>query len=169
MSDAQRARPRDLDDVDPTFARDLEESKKAVQVAVEVLLRAGIPAVSNPVVLRPDVRRRMEYSDKGDIVAALSGGPVRVESKHRPKLAFTDRRSFPWPSIIVDVAHCWDNADPKPLVYFIFNSGLTHYGLVWGESSPSWTKADAYDNHANRVRPFYYCPTELVDFMEVRT
>ncbi len=147
----------DLDEIDPTFEADLKGSKKYVRIAAEWFAAKGFPVIVEPTFVRPDSSERSEYADHGDLRIIQ-----RVEVKHREKLTFTCAGDFPYPTIIVDVAHAWDNAHPKPYVYMILNRDATHMALVYGRHFKQWTKEMIHSR--NRDREHYLCPVRFVTF-----
>jgi hypothetical protein len=154
--------PEDYDRLDPTFERDLEESKLAVSVAAKWLSSKGYPVVVRPTFVRPDASKMSDFSDDGDIEIIQ-----RVEVKRRQSLTFSSKEDFPYQTLIVDVAHAYDNARPKPYMYMIFNKEMTDCLLVECRTFHKWIKTTKYDRHRNRDRTFYECPIELVKWVKV--
>jgi hypothetical protein len=154
--------PDDLDAVDPHFARDLENSQDAVWHVARWLSGRGHHVTVRATHLRPDPSRLREYSDQGDLEIIQ-----RVEVKHRPDLQFTSKSDFPYPSVIVDVAHAWDNAKPKPYAYVILNAPMTVGIVVLGSSAGKWTREETWDRKRNRKRVFYHCPLDSVTFLNL--
>lgn len=146
---------------DPSFIQDLKDSQRAVMVAARWLLDKGYSVTVKPLRIRPTVEQMSEYSDDGDLEIN-----ERIEVKGR-KIDFTSKEDFPYPSIIVDVAHSWDNAKPKPAMYILFNKSMTHIALVRRGTSSKWSKVTKMDRFKNRERTFYECPIELVEFQKI--
>ena len=144
---------------DPNFGNDLENSTKYVWVAAKLLSNMGYNVTVKCTKLRPSVEEMAEYSDDGDLEINQ-----RVEVKHRPKLTFTCQDDFPYETVIVDVAHTWDSAKPKPMGYFIFNADASAYLVVKGDTSKDWIKVKKYDKAKNREREFYECHKSLCKF-----
>jgi hypothetical protein len=149
-----------LDVVDPTFVSDLNRSKEAVWRASRWLSDQGFHVVVAPTIVRPDPSVRDEYGDDGDIQIVQ-----RVEIKRRPGIHFTGRDDFPYPSIIVDVAHAWDRAHPKPYAYMIFNDDMTHCCIVKGDTSKHWSRTSKFAR--GREREYLECPIEFCRFKKV--
>ena len=149
-----------LDQTDPTFVADLRESRNAVHRASEWLASLGYPTMVMPSACRPDPSQMSDFSDDGDLQVVM-----RVEVKRR-NINFT-AGNFPYPTIIVDVAHTWDNASPKPLSYIIFNQDMTSACVVPGHTSTHWVKTKKHDTHKNRERVFYECPTEHAKWIDL--
>jgi hypothetical protein len=143
---------------DPGFEDDLEESKKFVEKAARWLGDKGYPVIIEPTFLRTNISDMREFSDNGDLRIVQ-----RVEVKRR-NLKFTCADDFPYPSIIVDVAHTWDRARPKPYAYLIYNEGATALCVVYGKSFPVWQKVTKPDRFKKRDRTFYECPIGECEF-----
>jgi hypothetical protein len=150
-----------LDLTDPTFKQDLADSIQYVWKAAKLFSDKGYDVNIPTTHVRPDASQAAEYSDKGDLHISF---PVQV--KHRKGLVFTDRASFPFPTVIVDVCHSWDKHKVKPFCYIIYNEAGTHYIIIMGNTSKQWLKTKKYDSHANRERSYYECPIHLVNFIK---
>jgi hypothetical protein len=148
---------------DPNFISDLRESKKSVEVVADWLRSLGKKVNIFEVKERPSVEKMAEYADDGDleIVDELNGSK-RIEVKHRKSLKFSGLKDFPYKTIIVDVCHTFDNADPKPYAYVILNDTMTTALIVTTSSSEYWKKVSKRDRFKNRIRYFYECPVEHV-------
>jgi hypothetical protein len=138
--------PREL--TDPTFPQDLLASTRAVDRVARWLRGFGKAVTIQPLKLRPDISRAPEFSDKGDL--RVDGD--RIEVKHR-SLRFTGPHDFPFPSIIVDVAHAWDNAHPKPAPYVILNQPLTHAAIVPGSPWAPWPCPSSGSTNSRKAGP----------------
>jgi hypothetical protein len=147
---------------DPNFIEDLEDSKEFVWMAARWLSELGYNVTIKPTFVRPSVENMGEYSDNGDLEIVQ-----RVEVKHRPDIEFTSKESFPYPTIIVDVAHVWDRAKPKPFAYIIFNADASGCLVVKGSTNNRWEKVSKFDTKKNRQREFYECPLELCEYYSI--
>ena len=146
---------------DSSFVQDLFDSQAVVLEAAKWLLNKGYKVTVNPTRVRPSVEKMAEYADNGDLEIN-----ERIEVKGR-KIDFTSREDFPYTSIIVDVAHVWDRAKPKPAFYLLFNRARTHIAVVGRSTREAWVKVEKMDKGKNRMRTFYECPIERVKFSEV--
>lgn len=142
--------------VQDNFARALEQSKAAVMTAAGFLSDRGYPVMIPPVWVRPHARDREDYSDHGDLFIQL-----RVEVKHR-RLAFTDRDSYKFDTIIVDRKSSFDRLRPAAYCYFIFNWKRTHFALInVRETYEQWSVVFI------NGKEYYQCPKGLAGFHAV--
>lgn len=146
---------------DASFVSDLKSSQRTVWRAAQHLNEKGHNVTIRPLKIRPCVEEMNSYSDMGDIEIIQ-----RVEVKKRNDIDFKSVSDFPYPSIIVDVAHTWDNAFPKPIAYMIFNASETGYILVKKNTFNSWKKIEKFDRFKKRKRTFYECPLSLCEFVQ---
>jgi len=146
---------------DPGFVGDLRASQKHVQIIAEWLRAKGLTVDILPTRIRPDVHQMSDYADDGDILVSKDGGQkYRVEVKQR-KLRFTSIDDFPYSSIIVDVAHTWDRADPKPAAYILTNIDITAAIVIKAKTSDQWVRTQKWDRFKKRNRTFLECPVSL--------
>jgi hypothetical protein len=150
----------DYDKTDPNFFDDLCASDLCTRTITAWLKKKGYPAIATEMQYRPHFQQMAEFADRGDI--RFYG--IRVEAKHRKTLSFTSIETFPYSTIIVDAAHCWYNADPKPIAYFLANKELTCCLLVRSKTFKYWVKTRRFDRPKNRERDFLECPTEHCEF-----
>ena len=100
--------------------------------------------------LRPTLEQFAQFSDDGyDIIA----GNTTVEVKER-RLRFTSPDDFPYPDMIVDVAHKRNHAD----VYIITSQGGTHAIVLDGTRRNDWFERSIYDRQKGRTRNFILAP-----------
>jgi hypothetical protein len=155
------AATRNLDLDDPTFVRDLAESQTAVWRVAQWLSARGQHVTVRAVRVRPTVEDIGEYGDLGDLEILQ-----RVEVKQR-RLAFTSVQDYPYPTVLVDVAHAWDRASPKPYAYVILNAAGTVAALVLGRTRARWRAVTRYDAAKQRHRTFYECPLACAQFVSL--
>lgn len=147
-------------DTDKQFLEDLRASYESVMVAARWLSGKKYPVVVQPTFERPEAKQASIYADNGDL-AILQ----RVEVKHRRSVHFTSKEDFPYPTVIVDVCHSFDNANPKPFVYIILNAAMDGALIVDpSRTRHRWTKSEKHDRFKGRERSFYECPVELTWF-----
>jgi len=157
---------RNLELIDPGFPEDLENSQPAVAcMAVWLIDACGYPTTIHPQRLRPHVEQRHEYADKGDLTFIKNGEPHRGEVKERPTIDFHSIEDFPWPTVIVDKRHRWDQADPKPYAYFIVNASLTGCFIILGSTFPHWIRNELFYN--GRWNNVYECPLTHVTYTSI--
>jgi len=158
-----RATLGDMERDDPTFVDDLFASMETVWLVARTLQARGLPVVVQPLFVRPKIEDLNQYTDHGDLAIVQ-----RVEVKRRIRAkdaAFTSASDYPFPSIMVDTAHTWDNAKPKPYAYVIVNGAGTAAAIIHGSTCRSWRKVTRYDKYRHRERTFYVCPTTLARFI----
>ena len=148
-----------LEQVDPNFPEDLEESKAAVWRAARWLSDRGNHVTVRHTRLREKIEERGEFRALGDLDILQ-----RVEVKGRG-LDFTSLEDFPFPTIIVCTVHSWDRAEPKPHAYLMVNREMTHLGVVLGSTSKHWKQRTVFDRRRGREIANYECPIEFVDFL----
>jgi hypothetical protein len=152
---------RDLDDSDPTFVSDLRDSQAAVWRVARWLSGRGNNVTVRPVRVRPTTADIQDYGDSGDLEIIQ-----RLEVKQRA-LAFTSAADYPFSTVIVDVAHTWDRAQPKPVAYVILNNAGTVAAVVHARTFPRWRKVTKHDQAKGRDRTFYECPLSCVKFLAI--
>lgn len=138
---------------DPTFEQDLLNSVSHVQ-QVSRWLAPHFERVTVPETLvRPDVEQRAAYADDGDII--VGDNDMKVEVKERRNVSFTSPHDYPWPTIIVDVAH-------RPLsdFYVITTLHAKSALVIPGTTSGTWTRKVLWDRIKGRQREFWLCPRE---------
>ena len=157
---------RNLDDIDPTFTEDLALSQEAVWLAARILNKLGIPAVPTPLRVRPTPEERNQYADSGDITIVQN-----VETKQRFSVSFTCAEDYrgkngtKYDTVMVDVAHHFDQAHPKPWGYMIFNEDMSAWAWVPGSTHRKWIKKTL--PMRGRQRTCYFCPIGLCKFYRV--
>lgn len=148
---------------DPTFVADLERSKIAVNKAASIFSNRGFPVVVAPTFIRPDVSKRAEYADDGDLQIL-----VTCEVKHRPNLSFTSRKDFKYKTAIVDSCQKFDKKKQIPFWYIIWNSNYTAYIFVDVHKTKSkWKRVERYDRAKDRKEYFYEIDTSMCVFMQI--
>jgi hypothetical protein len=155
---------------DPHFINDLRESKRAVEVVANLIRSFGKNVNVFPVKERPSVEEMGSYSDNGDLeIIEDEKENKRIEVKQRKSLKFNNLNDFPYKTIIVDVCHTFDKADPKPYAYFILNNAMTTALVINTNSSIYWKKVSKMDKFKNRIRDFYECPIEYIKEFKIKT
>jgi len=157
-----------LDITDPTFVEDIKASHPSVEKAAEWLRTLGFKVRVNPLVIRPDSSVRHKYSDGGDLhITIKTPFDERVEVKHR-QIMFHSVKDFPYPTVMVDICYNFNKANPKPLVYIIFNKDLSSCYLIYiKQTQEYWIKTTKKDKHCGRVRDYYECPIENVLYRKI--
>jgi hypothetical protein len=155
-----------LDETNGSFVADLKESDRYVRIVATWLDSLGYKTDVHGLRIRPDPEVRAQYADDGDLTVVVNGESERCEVKHR-RLDFTSHKEFPFFTVLVDVAHSWDNADPKPLAYFILNRSCTHAFVIHAETQHQWERRRRYDSHIDRTRWYVECPKDRCDLLEV--
>jgi hypothetical protein len=156
-----RSNTYDVNNPDVSFKEALNKSKEYVSQTANWLLEKGYPVTINPTFFRPHISERNEYSDHGDLTVQFN-----VEVKHRPDMFFTKKEDFPYNSIIVDDAVCYDKMRTKPYAYFIWNAEGTVSILVdVRKTERHWIKLVKFDRFKKIDRTFYECPIKYCSFI----
>jgi hypothetical protein len=141
----------DYDKEDPTFKKDIELSKVAVDKAARFLSNNGFQVLIEPTFIRDSIKNASEYSDGGDLKVMMP-----VEIKHRPKLNFSKEKGFSYKTIIIDACHIFDKHKIKPIYYIIYNSDYTSMIFInVRDTFEDWINVEKYDRYKNRNRKFY--------------
>lgn len=151
----------DIDD--PGFVNDLKASESHVHKVAQWLRERGHKVREKEIRIRPDVHQMRDYADDGDLEIKERG---RVEVKQR-KVQFTSKESFPYDTIIVDVAHTWENANPKPIAYILTNKDTTACLIVETSTSEYWIEVKKWDRFKKRERRFLECPIKYCKFFSM--
>ena len=146
---------------DPSFVDDLKRSQSSVWMVARWLNERGYNVVVRPLRIRESVEQMAEYGDLGDLEIIQ-----RVEVKQR-EVAFTGATDYPFPTVIVDVAHTWDRARPKPHAYIIVSQDKSTAAIVMGASFSQWVKVERFDAAKKRNRTFYEAPLSVVRFVRL--
>lgn len=154
---------------DPTFVADLQASDRIVLRVAQWLRQRGNTVAIPPVRVRPHVDQMSAYADDGDLYL-VKIDPCRVVTLERVEvkgrsLNVTTRTDYPYGTVIVDVAHAWDKADPKPVAYIIVNHAETHCAVVRQATAEAWVRTERFD--AAKNRSFYECPATRVSFFKL--
>jgi hypothetical protein len=141
---------------DPTFTADLEASVSHVETVAAWLRTHAVEDVYvHPVQVRPEGEDPHAYADDGDITV---GGNVRVEVKERRNIKFSAPDTYPYPTIIVDVAH-------RPISNFYIittqDRDPDHALVIDGRTLPTWTRKTVYDRVKGRHREFWFAPRDV--------
>ena len=148
---------------DATFVDDLKESQQYEFKVMQWLSSLGYDVTKRAMRIRSDVSQMARYSDDGDLEIIF-----RIEVKRRTDMHFTSRETFPHNTVLVDVAHAFDNARRKPYCYFILNANATHcIQVMVKDTQKHWQKMRLLDRKKNRERTFYFCPVELCTFYAI--
>ena len=146
---------------DPTFINDLKLSDTHVSKVKVWLETFGYYVVKPDIRVRDKVENMSEFSDEGDLFIVEGDTRHRIEVKRR-LINFSNIHPFPYKTIIVDVAHCWERADPKPLMYILTNKDDTWCYVVTKNTANEWIKTSRWDTKKKRNRNFFECPIHLV-------
>ena len=138
---------------DASFVQDLLNSQSHVLKVANWLKACGYDPEVAEVRVRDKVENMRAFTDNGDLFVHGE----RIEAKQR-MLKFSSKESFPYPTIIVDVAHAWDRAEKKPIAYILTNEDTTNCLVVLGSTFESWKKVSKWDRAKKRIRYFYECP-----------
>jgi len=148
-------------------------SKPAVMVVAEYL-RMKFPdceIITPELVASPDYEHRMEYLDNGDIFVKCSDETRRYEVKGSSHW-FINVETLPknWEgSVIVCRQYTFDDADPKPVAYFIVNNKKSMAILIdVAATRAHWVKKDIYPgNYPGTCEEDYVVSDGLVKFVNL--
>lgn len=154
---------------DGRLAPDLIRSYRSVYALANYLDYNGVgvrvPALNS---LEEAVSPDLVWSDGGnDLMAYFDGEWRKIESKHRLKMTFTTVDEFPFPDIMVDVAHKIEEFGPA-FRYAFTNRDLTHGLALDGHTHDQWTKRVGYDGRLDRQRKYYYADKDLLRCRDIR-
>jgi len=153
----------DYNTQDPHFVDDLLGSQPAVEKAAGWLAGLGYTVSVPALRVRPDSSQMSRYSDAGDIHIVQS-----VEVKRRVDMEFMERTDFRYDTIIVDTCSAFDRKRPKPYVYIIGNADMTAAFIVNVPlTQRKWTRVSKRDVKKDRVRDFYECPVDILEFVRM--
>lgn len=149
---------RTLDEIDPNFVQDLQESQHSVNVVAEFLRGKGLSVIVPPTRVRAHSEERHKFRDVADLF--VNGAPWEVKRRLR---AFTNADDFPFSSVLVDLCSIYDRKDEKPKFYVICNIDVTAGLLISpGKTFQFWTKQTRFCADKGRDQTSYYCPKKLV-------
>jgi hypothetical protein len=163
-------RSAELEKNDPGFVEDIKKSAPAVWVVAKWLWKQGNTVIIPPIKIRPNIERRLEYSDSGDVFFIPGGGinmenGILIEVKHRKKLIFTCADDYRFKTVFVDTCHKYERKQVKPYAYFAVNKNMTHAAVTRVKKTiQDWRKKTIFDEEKGREEIIYECPIRLVDF-----
>jgi len=117
---------------DEIFLRELAESEKYVDIAVDWYTRHGVKAYKGQMYVRPSYEERFEYSDHGDLFIPGSGW---VDVKHRD----VNFPPYPFKDVYTITKHAFERTPCYQ--YFIINRDCTHAMIVDSKTSDRWKLA----------------------------
>jgi hypothetical protein len=93
-----------------------------------------------------------DYADEGDLFVRKEVDAVwdRIEVKRRG-VEFSCREDYPFPSFFVCARHSFDRARLKPFAFLIFDSDLSHMGIVFGSGWQRWRVVKRFDRRYEGV------------------
>lgn len=164
----------DWDDYYKDFEKRLESSKPSVvKVAKWLRRRWTFDRVWVPETQMAPSRYLMnQYKDGGDVLAEADGDLFRVEVKHRRKLNFTSKETFPFFEAIVCSldsfqTKCVNNEVPN--VYFFVNKPMTHVAMApTREMKECWRLGWAYDAKRGYEYEAYFIKKDDLTFYDIQ-
>jgi len=152
------------------FLSDLDDSVDAVAALAAYFVRRGHGIYVPGLRKAPEHSQHREYSDSGgDLYVNNLNGVQRTKIDVKCLgVNFTGEDDWPyWPNFIVNSRYSYDMASPKPHYYYILSNNKTHAGIVSVKTTPSWRIEDRRDYRDGRMREFYLCPMECVEFVKI--
>ena len=139
---------------DAAFIEDWNKSHTYVWVVGQWLCGRGYDVSIKPSILRPEFTTRNKYIDDGDLEIRQ-----RIEVKHRPSLAFTCARDYPYPTVFLDEAYKVDRRPPQSLfAYIILNAECSACCVILNSTRQYWVKETIFDKAQGRECENYACP-----------
>lgn len=149
----------------PRFKRRLANSQYAVWLVARWLRRFGNTVDVCPVSVAESYTDRGKHVDKGDIYLTNKAGErMRVEVKHLGA-SFTDR-FWPFKHFMVCNQRSYDRAQEKPAAYFHLSADEQFIAVTLAATRDHWYVQDMHDKLYEQTCPTYFCPINLVKFME---
>lgn len=158
----------DLYDVDPTFARDLHLSERAVYVVTSFLRHKGFSVTLPPITVRKRGESVRAHTDSFDLEAEQHGQRFLVEVKRRG-VEFTGAHDFPYREVIIDAAAHYDTLQRRPRWYFLLNSPCDVALVARGDNPTLWQRKRIHSNKRGRERDYYLAPIELFETRAMET
>jgi hypothetical protein len=152
----------DLDKTDPTFVDDLVASFDAVFEGAKWVHSKGYNVLIPKMRVRDKVENRMDFSDDGDFLYRKELGHAWRTGEVKERGIQFKSGSFPFPTIIVDVAHK-KVAD----LYLIYSSDRACVAIIKGDTSDRWSLTKRYDARIGREREYVEAPLDAVRFVNL--
>lgn len=146
---------------DAQFVNDFLQSSQYVNLVAYWFSVNGISSRILPNMLRPEVGRRFDFMDNGDIEIHL-----KVEVKHR-SIDFTSRDDYPYPTILIDEVYKVDKKSRDLYAYVILNERADTCIMIYKYTISKWRKVEKRDRTAGEARMFYEVPKEFGIFMRL--
>lgn len=157
---------QDYEKNDAGFVDDLKASDLHVQKVVRWLKSIGYEAKKAEIKIRDKVENMFAFSDDGDVLIVLNGKDERVEVKQR-HLRFNSKETFPYPTVIIDVAHTWERAEKKPFAYILTNENCSGCVVFYGKDHSQWLRVEKWDRFKKRYRTFLEAPIALAKYCDI--
>lgn len=150
---------------DGTFVDDLRRSDEAVARVARWFAGKGWDVRKPALRVRPAVEQMADYADSGDLFVRRAGDTWhRLEVAVR-RIRFTCAADYPYPLIIVDSAHAWLKANPKPIAYMRISETMRHAAFILSNTSDRWVRQIKHDKAKKRDREFMLCSKHLARFV----
>jgi hypothetical protein len=154
----------DYDAIDPTFKSDLIASDTFVDIVAKWYRNThGYKVITFPLPVHPGNGPDPDYTDACDMEIVL---PIDVKRLTRP---FTSVDTYPFPGepIFVETVQSYDRKPIKPALHVLLNPDVTGCLIIKSATRPHWTVMEKPSR--GRMRSFYACPRNLVEFKNIRT
>ena len=146
------------------FLLHLDRSQDALFVVARHLYRQGFSLKLFGLKKAPSAAENYKYRDNGDIyISKDEKFWQRVEVKGL-SADFTCKEDWPYKDkFIVCAKHSYDNADPKPFLYYHLNRQKTHAAIIEGRTSVLWSVEKKVDSrYKNVAQHCYLCPLSVI-------
>lgn len=94
---------------DKLFKSEIKNGHKWELFVADYFRKCGLDVAVNEQRVRPNVEKRAQYSDNGDIIC--NGHMIEIKSR---RVKFTSPDDFPYPTLFVESCYRWRKKNPKP-------------------------------------------------------
>lgn len=150
------------------FVKALLDSRAATFKVGQWLHSLGYD-VRIPAFYIPKDKNDSGISDHGDIFIIKEGQiEKRMEVKHRPKLQFTSKESWPFKDgVFVSNVAPVERGDNNLGAYIIVNGPMTHIGIIRPDTRRYWTQVNIWCSNTRKVEEKFQCPVDHVKFRSI--
>lgn len=150
------------------FRDRLFASDRAVRAVRDWIERKGRKAWMSRTTIYPAGGDPLAFTDDGDLtVLDPARGPLRVEVKHLPQIAFTGPQDWPFREIFISSVGAVDRFPEAATAYITVNGPITHAAIVLGDSKQHWYVVDKHARNSGRVERFYAAPLDLIAYRRI--
>lgn len=115
------------------FLSHLDQSEDAKWIIARWLYRHGFDVKVNASGRARNAGEWRDFIDRGDLELCL-----RCEAKQRRNLEFTPNKKYRYPDFLLCAQHSFDDAVPKPFMYFVLDMTGKTVAIVKASSHKTW-------------------------------